>query len=99
MRMSEIRQDLRYLHKDLEPTEINHLTNKLLNKLSEVLINKQRIEIRGFGTFCIKSIRKKEVRNPKENTIISGNYTLDSVYFRPGKELRDRVKQACSTEM
>jgi len=62
----------------------------LVERLSHALASGQRIEIRGFGSFSLRYREPRLGRNPKtgEPVALPGRYVP---YFKPGKELRDRV--------
>lgn len=64
--------------------------NKIIELLSHALINGQRIEIRGFGSFSLHYRPPRNAHNPKtgEKVVTEAKY---SPHFKPGKELRDRV--------
>ena len=52
----------------------------------------ERIEIRGFGSFSLHYREPRRGRNPKTGDAVnlSGKYVP---YFKPGKEMRERVNQ------
>jgi len=58
--------------------------------MAKALVNKQRIEIRGFGSFSLHYRAPRTGRNPKtgDSVTLSGKYVP---HFKPGKDLRDRV--------
>lgn len=64
--------------------------NKIMELMSEALVNKQRIEIRGFGSFSLHYKPPRNAHNPKtgEKVVTEAKY---SPHFKPGKELRERV--------
>jgi integration host factor subunit beta len=64
--------------------------NQLLEYMSESLMNKKRIEIRGFGSITPRYRAPHGAHNPrtKEKIVTPAKY---SVHFKAGKELRDRV--------
>jgi len=62
----------------------------LLDYMSEMLAEGERIEIRGFGSFSLHYRAPRMGRNPKTGDPVE----LDGKYvphFKPGKEMRDRV--------
>ena len=64
----------------------------LINRLSTLLSEKQRIEIRGFGAFSVRERNPIRGRNPKSGKAIE----LDSrsmIYFRPSKVLKNRINK------
>lgn len=64
----------------------------LLEAMSGALSLGERVEIRGFGSFCLHYRSGRVGRNPKtgDNVAVSGKYVP---YFRAGKELKERVNQ------
>jgi len=72
-------------HKDVELC-----INYILDCMSQSLSDNHRIEIRGFGSFCLHYRPPRTAHNPKtrEKLVTEAKYTP---HFKPGKELRDRV--------
>ena len=62
----------------------------LLEQMSEALSRGDRIEVRGFGSFCLHYRPPRTGRNPKTGTAVElpGKHVP---HFKPGKELRERV--------
>lgn len=77
----------------LSEKQINDAVNCILNLMTESLINNQRIEIRGFGSFSLHYRAPRNAHNPKtgEKVTTVAKYTP---HFKPGKELRERVDNA-----
>lgn len=65
-------------------------TNIILDLMSDALFKNQRVEIRGFGSFSLHYRPPRNAHNPKtgEKVRTKAKY---SPYFKPGKELRERV--------
>ena len=72
-------------HKDIESA-----LNMLVEQMSDSLSSGNRIEIRGFGSFTLHYREPRVGRNPKTGISVDleGKYVP---YFKPGKELRERV--------
>jgi integration host factor subunit beta len=66
---------------------------QILDYMSETLSKGRRIEIRGFGSFSVRYHSSRNAYNPKtkEKVISKEKYTS---YFRPGKEMRERINEA-----
>lgn len=66
---------------------------EILDKICETLVDGDRVEIRGFGTFSLNHRPPRIGRNPKtgETVAVPGKYVP---HFKAGKELRDRVDLA-----
>lgn len=64
--------------------------NYIIQKMSAVLSQGGRIEIRGFGSFNLHYRAARRAHNPKtgEKLVTEPKY---AAHFKPGKELRDRV--------
>jgi integration host factor subunit beta len=64
--------------------------NSIIEQMSEVLSQGGRIEIRGFGSFCLHYRPPRKAHNPKtgEKLVTQPKY---AVHFKPGKELREQV--------
>ncbi len=74
----------------LPEKEITQAVNALIEQMSDVLSHGGRIEIRGFGSFCLHYRPPRRAHNPKtgEKLITQPKY---AVHFKPGKEVRERV--------
>lgn len=90
MTRSELIQSLSEKHPHLSYKETEQMAKELFDQMAEALGKGERIEIRGFGSFSIRFRKPRLARNPKtgERLHKEGKY---SPYFRPGKEMRDRV--------
>ena len=69
--------------------------DSLIDHLSNLLSEKQRIEIRGFGAFSVRERNPIRGRNPKSGKAIE----LDSrslIYFRPSKLIKNRINKLTS---
>ena len=64
--------------------------NHILECMSTSLGNGERIEVRGFGSFCLHYRPPRKAHNPKTGTRVytEAKYTP---HFKPGKDLRERV--------
>lgn len=70
--------------------------NQIIERMSEALSQGDRIEIRGFGSFCLHYRPPRNAHNPKtgEKVATIGKYTP---HFKPGKEMRERVNASYGT--
>ena len=64
--------------------------NNMVDYMSNALGNGKRIEIRGFGSFCLHYRPPRNAHNPKtgEKVVTAAKYCP---YFKAGKEMRERV--------
>lgn len=83
------------LDEKLTEKELNQCTNLIIDLIRNTLGNGGRIEIRGFGSFCLHYQARRNAHNPKtgEKVIAQPRYRP---HFKPGKELRDRVNLTLS---
>ncbi|MCJ2131328.1 HU family DNA-binding protein [Methylobacterium sp. E-045] len=66
------------------------VVNAIVARMREALVKGDRVELRGFGSFSIKSRDAREARNPKTGGIVSVK-SKNGVVFHPGKGMRDRL--------
>lgn len=67
--------------------------NSIIEQMSEKLSTGGRIEIRGFGSFCLHYRPPRKAHNPKtgEKLVTQPKH---AVHFKPGKELREQVNNS-----
>ena len=84
--IAEISKELSHLPEK----DIALAVNTLIEQMSAMLSSGERIEIRGFGSFCLHFRPPRKAHNPKtgEKLVTNPKYV---VHFKPGKELRERV--------
>lgn len=71
--------------------DIHLIIDEFFEEVKKGLKNDQIIELRGFGTFEVRTRKGREkARNPKTGEIVSVS-THGVAIFRPGKELKDFV--------
>ena len=71
--------------------DVEEAVHQLIFVLSNSLLEKNRVEIRGFGSFCIRHRSPRLSRNPKTGTSIAVGSSFYT-YFRPSKLLKQQVK-------
>jgi integration host factor subunit beta len=69
------------------------LINAIFDCMESALRRGERIEIRGFGSFEIRSYRAYEGRNPRTGSAVSVK-PKRLPFFKVGKELKERVNAA-----
>ena len=92
MTKSELIEKIAISQDQLPPRDVEQAVRMILERMATALVNKQRIEIRGFGSFSLHYRAPRTGRNPKtgDSVTLSGKYVP---HFKPGKDLRDRVNQ------
>ena len=81
------------LYKNLEDyseIDINLSADLIQKSIVETLKKRNRVEIRGFGSFCIRDRKSIRARNPKSGESIE--LPKRSIpYFRASKLLKQRI--------
>jgi integration host factor subunit beta len=93
MTKSELIEKIAISQDQLPPRDVEQAVRMILERMANALVSKQRIEIRGFGSFSLHYRAPRTGRNPKTG----GSVTLSGKYvphFKPGKDLRDRVNNS-----
>ena len=72
------------------PLDISLAVDLVSKCICDGLKKNERIEIRGFGTFCLHTHRSRIARNPKTGEKIALE-RRNTVHFKPSKELKSRV--------
>jgi integration host factor subunit beta len=72
--------------------DVENVVNAILDAISEALSRGDRVELRGFGAFSVKSRPAREGRNPRTGERVS--VAQKSVpFFKSGKEMRARLNK------
>ena len=72
--------------------DIEKSVNLILDLISESLRNNQRVEVRNFGTFSIRSREERLSRNPKTGTTVLVE-PKKHPYFRASKDLKQSLNK------
>jgi integration host factor subunit beta len=76
--------------KDYSDMDVIHSANLIQKAIIDSLKKRNRIEIRGFGSFCVRDRKSIRARNPKSGESIE--LPKRSIpYFRSSKLLKQRV--------
>ena len=90
MNRSDIIDKLSELYPKISHNNIDKAVKRIFNLVSDSIIEGNRVEIRGFACFSLKQRNAGFVRNPRDGVSIP-RQARSVVYFRAGKELKDRV--------
>lgn len=74
--------------KDIHVDEASKIVNAFVDSIKGSLLQGERVEIRGFGSFKIKEYKGYTGRNPKTGDIVDVE-PKRLPFFRPGKELKE----------
>ena len=77
---------------NLSKKDVELIVNTIFDSMTQALADGERIEIRGFGSFIVKTRESREGRNPKtgEKVHVPAKRTP---FFTVGKELKERVDE------
>lgn len=92
MTKSELIDKLATLTPKLSVKDVELGVKKILECMVVTLKKKQRIEIRGFGSFSLHQRKPRMARNPKTGEAVRVGETF-MPHFKPGKELREEVNR------
>ena len=76
--------------KGLTLRNAEEIVNTIFNGMTKSLTNGERVEIRGFGSFKVKTYKGYTGHNPKTGKIIKVR-PKKLPFFKCGKELKERV--------
>ena len=66
------------------------IINTIVDAMTNALLERDRIEIRGFGSFVVNEYKEYTGRNPKTGEPISVK-PKRLPFFKVGKELKERI--------
>ena len=75
---------------DLTRTKAEEIVNLVFDEMTNALVAGDRVEIRGLGSFKVKSYDGYKGRNPKTGKPIKVK-AKKLPFFKCGKELKERV--------
>ncbi len=90
MTKSEMIAAMSEKRRDISKKDIEMVVNTIFDSMRQALIDGDRIEIRGFGSFTIKYREARQGRNPKTGSSVAIP-SKRVPFFTVGKELRERV--------
>lgn len=92
MTKSELILRLAKKYPHLYQRDIETLVATIFDDISETLLEGGRVELRGFGAFSIRKREARKARNPKNGKEVSIGERY-AIYFRTGKDLRERINK------
>jgi integration host factor subunit beta len=87
---SELVQRLAEQNPHLYQRDVEKIVNAIFGTISDALARGDRVELRGFGTFGVKSRGARTGRNPKTGDLVEVAEKVVPV-FKTGKEMRRRL--------
>ncbi len=89
MNKSELVEQLA-IKKDIPNKRAEEVVNLIFSSMTDAMVKGDRIEIRGLGSFVIKSYGTYTGRNPKTGEPIEVS-PKKLPFFKVGKELKEKV--------
>lgn len=75
---------------NLEEMTVDIAVREILDLMIDALLHDDRVEIRGFGSFCLHHREARKARNPRTGeSVLVGAKSVP--HFKPGKALRELV--------
>ncbi len=75
---------------NLQLDEATRIVNTFFQSIKDALVDGDRVEIRGFGSFKVKDYEGYNGRNPKTGNSVKVK-PKRLPFFRPGKELKEFI--------
>jgi integration host factor subunit beta len=93
MTKSELVARVATKYPNLSQRDVERVVNSILNEVSNALSHSGRVELRGFGAFSVRRREPRRARNPKNGKEVFIGERF-AIYFRTGKQLRERINKA-----
>lgn len=87
---SELVEKIARARPHLYQRDIEHIVDTMLDEITEALSRGDRVELRGFGAFSVKSRSARVGRNPRSGTRVSV-CEKHFPFFKTGKDMRERL--------
>jgi len=89
---SELLKKLENENPDLKAEEVEKIVDTFFNQIIERLASGGRVELRGFGAFSTRERAPRKGRNPRTGESVDVP-AKRAPYFKPGKEVRQRLNR------
>ncbi len=87
---SELVQQIAEDYPDLYQRDVERIVSTVFEEITEALARGDRVELRGFGAFSVKTRDARIGRNPRTGESVEvPEKTVP--FFKAGKELRERM--------
>ena len=87
---SELVQKIADENPHLFQRDVERIVNTIFEEITDALANGDRVELRGFGAFSVKTRDARVGRNPRTGEAVSVD-RKKVPFFKTGKLLRDRL--------
>jgi integration host factor subunit beta len=92
---SELVQRISSQNPHLYQRDVENIVNAILGEIIAAMARGDRVEIRGFGAFSVRSRPARTARNPRSGAAVAVE-KKGHPYFKVGKEMRERLKRSPS---
>ena len=92
MNKSNLIEKIAALNSDVYQKDITKIVDLFFDTISKAIIKKDRVELRGFGTFDVKNREARIARNPKNGSIVAVP-SKKVPFFRMGKGMKERINK------
>ena len=89
---SELIKRISQANPHLYQQDIDRIVDAILQEIAGALSRGERVELRGFGSFSVRSRSARTGRNPRTGTPVQIKYKK-LPHFRTGKEMRKRLNR------
>ena len=90
MNKSDLVDNLTERLKSMSRKEVDLIVDTIFDKMTDALAGGNRIEIRGFGSFEVRTRQARQGRNPKTGDKVFVT-TRRVPFFKVGKELKEKI--------
>ena len=89
---SELVQRISASSPNLYQRDVETIVNAILNEITVAMVRGDRVELRDFGAFSVKTRPARRGRNPRTGVYVA--VAQKSVpYFKTGKDMRERLNR------
>ena len=87
---SELVGNIAHANPHLYQRDVERIVNTIFDEIAAALARGDRVELRGFGAFSVKSRPSRMGRNPRTGAAV--HVEAKSVpFFKSGKQMRERL--------
>jgi integration host factor subunit beta len=90
MTKSELIQRIAELNPHLYHRDVERIVGTIFDEIAEALARGDRVELRGFGAFSVKTRDPRTGRNPRTGEAVKVS-SKQVPFFKTGKQLRERL--------
>ena len=80
------------LNSNIYQKDVIKIVDTFFNTISKAISKKDRVELRGFGSFDVKEREARIARNPKTGSVVAVQ-AKTIPFFRMGKGIKERINK------